>query len=267
MDWSRLPKVELHLHLDCSLSYAVVSQIDPSITLEEYRAGFVAPAKCVDLADCLTRASRGVALMQTEEQLRLVTFDLFEQLYQDNVLYAEIRFAPLLHTLQGLSARRVVASVEAATAQAVRSTGIEARLLLCTLRQFSAAQSLETVQLVEDFRGTYVAGFDIAADEAGYPIDAHVSAFQVARDRGIPAPHMPERRAGRTVCGKHCSTLLPHVLATACAASRIPCYLTTFGNTRSISKYVQPATCRSTSMTPMPITPLTNWFGRAYPSV
>jgi hypothetical protein len=266
MDWSRLPKVELHLHLDCSLSYAVVSQIDPSITLEEYRAGFVAPAKCVDLADCLTRASRGVALMQTEEQLRLVTFDLFEQLYQDNVLYAEIRFAPLLHTLQGLSARRVVASVEAATAQAVRSTGIEARLLLCTLRQFSAAQSLETVQLVEDFRGTSP-GSILRPMKRAIPLMPTFPPFRSRVTGGSPAPHMPERRAGRTVCGKHCSTLLPHVLATACAASRIPCYLTTFGNTRSISKYVQPATCRSTSMTPMPITPLTNWFGRAYPSV
>ena len=130
MDWARLPKVELHLHLDCSLSYEVVSQIDPSITLEEYRTDFIAPAKCVDLADFLARAPKSYPLMQTEEQLRLVTFDLFEQLCRDNVLYAEIRFAPLLHTERGLSARKVVASVEAATAQAVRSTGIEARIIL-----------------------------------------------------------------------------------------------------------------------------------------
>ena len=51
MDWTKLPKVELHLHLDCSLSYEVVSQIDPSITLEQYRTNFIAPAKCVDLAE------------------------------------------------------------------------------------------------------------------------------------------------------------------------------------------------------------------------
>lgn len=185
MDWTKLPKVELHLHLDCSLSYAVVSQIDPSIALEEYRTNFIAPAKCRSLADALTRAPRGVALMQTEEQLRLVTLDLFEQLRRDNVLYAEIRFAPLLHTERGLSAHKVVASVEAATAEAVRSTGIEARLILCTLRHFSAVQSLETVHLVEDFRDTYVAGFDIAGDEAAHPIDGHIAAFQYARDKRI----------------------------------------------------------------------------------
>ena len=165
MDWTVLPKVELHLHLGCSLSFAVVSQLDPSITHEEFRANFVAPPKCVDLADYLTRAPASRPLMQTEEALRLVTLDLFEQLRGDNVIYAEIRFAPGLRTKEGLSARQVVTSVEAATAEAVRSTGIEARLILCTLRFYSTAQSLETVRLVEEFRGSYVAGFDIAADK------------------------------------------------------------------------------------------------------
>jgi len=186
MDWTKLPKVELHLHLDCSLSYEVVSQIDPSITREAYRADFIAPAKCLNLAEVLSRAPSSYPLMQTEEQLRLVTFDLFEQLRTDNVVYAEIRFAPLLHTEGGLSPRQVVATVERATVQAARNTGIEARLILCTLRPFSKAQSLETVRLVEEFRGTCVVGFDIAADEAGFPIDAHVAAFRYARDTGIP---------------------------------------------------------------------------------
>jgi adenosine deaminase len=204
MDLRQLPKVELHLHLDCSLSYKVVSQIDPSITLEGYRADFIAPAKCLDLADYLLRTPSSYPLMQTEEQLRLVTLDLFEQLYRDNVLYAEIRFAPLLHIEGGLSARQVVATVEAATAQAVRSTGIEARIILCTLRYYSTAQSLETVRLVEDFRGTYVAGFDIAADKPGDAIQDHVPAFQYARDRGIPCTaHVGETRGIENVSGRH----------------------------------------------------------------
>ena len=185
MDWTKLPKVELHLHLDCSLSYDVVSEIDPSVTLEEYCANFIAPAKCVDLRDFLARAPSSFPLMQTEAHLRLVTLDLFEQLRQDNVLYAEIRFAPLLHVEGGLTARQVVTCVEAATAEAVHKTGIEARIILCTLRYFSGVQSLETVHLVEDFRGTYVAGFDIAADQPGDVITPHLAAFQYARDKGI----------------------------------------------------------------------------------
>src|ERR1051325_3845502 len=97
MDFTRLPKIELHLHLDCSLSYAVVQQLAPSVTVAEYRQSFIAPAKCTDLADYISRAVRGVELMQTKEQLRLVTLDLFRQLKNDRVIYAEIRFAPLQH--------------------------------------------------------------------------------------------------------------------------------------------------------------------------
>jgi len=70
MDWTKLPKVELHLHLDCSLSYAVVSQIDPSITLEEYRTNFIAPAKCINLTDFLSRAPRSFPLMQLHFSMR-----------------------------------------------------------------------------------------------------------------------------------------------------------------------------------------------------
>ena len=195
MDWTKLPKVELHLHLDCSLSYEVASKIDSSITLEQYRMNFVAPPKCVDLADYLKRAPSSYPLMQTEEQLRWVTLDLFEQLRKDNVLYAEMRFAPLLHTEKGLSPRQVVACVESATAEGVRSTGVEARILLCTLRYYSEAQSLETMYLVEDYRGTYVAGFDIAADKPGDVFNDHLAAFQYARDNGIPyTAHAGETR-------------------------------------------------------------------------
>lgn len=185
MDFSKLPKVELHLHLDCSLSYAVVSRIDPSVTREIFLNDFVAPQKCRNLADFLTRAPKGFALMQSREALTLVVDDLFDQLAADNVIYAEIRFAPLQHLDRGLTAYAAVAATEAATAAAIQRTGIEARLILCTLRHYSAEQSMETVKLVESFKDTTVAGFDIAADEAGFPINNHVAAFQYAKSKDI----------------------------------------------------------------------------------
>lgn len=200
MKFHHLPKVELHLHLDCSLSYAVASQLDPTLTVAEYQKTFIAPARCTNLADFLTRAPSGIRVMQTAEQLRLVVQDLFAQLAQDNVLYAEIRFAPLLHTQRGLAAPEVVRVVEAAVAASIPATGIEARVILCTLRHFTEAQSLATVQLVEQFRGSCVAGFDIAADEAGFPIAAHCPAFLYAREHGVPCTaHAGEARGPESV--------------------------------------------------------------------
>ena len=181
----QLAKVELHLHLDCSLSYAAVSHLAPHISRREYDAEFVAPSQCASLADFLTRAPRGFQLMQTEDALRIVTEDLFEQLSRDKVIYAEIRFAPLLHLLEGLSPEAVVAAVDRATEQCISGTGIEARLILCTLRHFDEAQSLVTAQLVERFKGTRVTALDIAGDEAGFPIDPHIPAFRYAIEHGL----------------------------------------------------------------------------------
>lgn len=186
MDYSFLPKIELHLHLDCSLSYKVVQQIDPSISFEEYRESFVAPPKCTDLNDYLTRAVKGFQLMQTREQLRLVTLDLFEQLRNDHVIYAEIRFAPLLHIAKGLSPAEVVQTVNEAVSEGIAKTGVEAGLILCTLRHYSEEQSMETVQLVNQFKGTNVLALDIAGDEAGFPVQAHISAFEFAQKNNIP---------------------------------------------------------------------------------
>jgi adenosine deaminase len=200
MDFKSLPKVELHLHLDCSLSYAVVSRLNPSITLEDYRNDFIAPAKCTNLVQVLTRASNSIALMQTEEQLRLVTYDVFEQLQQEHVCYAELRFAPLLHTTKGLSPEEVVEIVDAAAASAIQATGVEARIILCTLRHFSTEQSLQTIKLVERFKGTRVVALDIAGDEAGYLLEPHVPAFQFAAQHGIPyTAHAGESRGAESV--------------------------------------------------------------------
>lgn len=184
-EFLHLPKIELHLHLDCSLSFDVVRKIKPDTDWETYRRDYVAPSKCTDLADYISRAVSAINLMQTREHLRWVTLDLMEQLREDGAIYAEVRFAPLLHTQQGLAPAEVVQTVEAALAEGMAQTGVEARLILCTLRNFSEAQSMETVRLTEQFAGTLVVGFDIAADEAGFPIDNHISAFAYAREKGI----------------------------------------------------------------------------------
>jgi adenosine deaminase len=164
----------------------VVKQIHPAIGYDEYRESFVAPPKCSDLADYLKRAIHGFELMQTKEQLRLVTLDLMNQLKADNVIYAEIRFAPLLHITRGLTPYEVVQTVNDALTVGIHQTGVEARLILCTLRHYFEEQSLETVNLVEQFRGSKVVAFDIAGDEAGYPITAHTSSFLYAKEKNIP---------------------------------------------------------------------------------
>lgn len=184
MNFNKNLKVELHVHLDCSLSYDVVKKINPEISKNQYNKDFIG-TKCSCLKDYIKCADRAVELMQTRQELELVTIDLFEQLKKDNVIYAEIRFAPLLHLDKGLTSCEVVKIISQITKKQSKKTGIETGLILCTLRHFSENQAMETVGLVNDFKNTNVVGFDIAADEAGYPLENHIKAFKYAKNNNI----------------------------------------------------------------------------------
>jgi adenosine deaminase len=182
---TQLPKVELHLHLDCSLSWAGLRRLKPEVTAEEYAREFVAPARCANLAEFLSRVPKVLALLQSEEVLALLVEDVFEQLQQDGVIYAELRFAPLLHRQGGLAPERVVDVVDAAVERMARRTGIAARIILCTLRHYTEDDSLRTAALVWAFRDRMVVALDLAGDEAGFPLRPHVAAFRYAHEHGL----------------------------------------------------------------------------------
>lgn len=190
-----LPKIELHLHLDCSLGFEAACRFDPGMTRQRFEAEFNAPEKCLDLPDFLSRARNGIAMMQTAERLRLVTIGLLEQLRAENVVYAEIRFAPLEHLQEGLSPEVVVETVLEAMEEGKRRTGVDAGLLLCTLREFPEEKSLLSAKLAARYYGQGVVGFDIAGNEADFPVGAHIAAFRLAHERGLPCiAHAGEAR-------------------------------------------------------------------------
>jgi adenosine deaminase len=180
-----LPKVELHLHLDCSMSFESVSLLVPGMTRERYRAEFLAPQKCVNLVDYFRYLAAPLALLQTAEGLRVATIDLMRQLTDDNVIYAEIRFAPHLHQQAGLKTEQAVEIVLAALAEGKNRYPVEARLILCTLRPDDTAQGFKLLALAERHAADGVGGIDLAGDEAGYGLDEHIPVFRRAAERGI----------------------------------------------------------------------------------
>lgn len=180
-----LPKVELHLHLDCSMSYASVNALDPRVTPERYRAEFLAPRKCVNLVDYFRYLAPPLALLQSRRALTVSTIDLLRQLHEDGVVYAEIRFAPQLHRQTGLTTDEVVETVLAALVEGRKSYPVEARLILCALRPDDTAQGLELVRIAETYRGQGVGGVDLAGDETGYGLGEHIPVFRQAAERGL----------------------------------------------------------------------------------
>ena len=92
-----LPKIELHLHLDCSLSFDVVKKLRPDISEREYIQHFIAPEKCTDLAEFLKYTSSGIELMQMEEQLRKVVKDIPRTAHAGEARGAESVWETLVH--------------------------------------------------------------------------------------------------------------------------------------------------------------------------
>ena len=148
--FKEFPKIELHLHLDCSLSFDVVKQIDSNITLKDYKKLFQASPNCTSLKDYISCADRAIELMQPKENLELIVEDLFKQLKNDNVIYAEIRFAPLLHCDKNLTESEVVKIVSDSSLLCSKKYKIDYGLILCTLRHYTKDQSIRTAKLVND---------------------------------------------------------------------------------------------------------------------
>lgn len=210
MNTLTLPKIELHLHLDCSLSFGLVKKLVPGITEDQFNSEYKIEGNCSDLTEYINSAESAIRLMQTTENLEMVVEDLFRQLEKDHVLYAEIRFAPLLHTREGLKAYQVVQTVADATEKCVKSTGIEAGIILCTLRHFSEEESVATVELVKKYlNSSRVCGFDMAGDEAGYPIDNHVKAFEQAHRHQIPCTSHAGEACGAASVSETLNSLQP----------------------------------------------------------
>lgn len=183
MNFVDYPKVELHLHLDSSLSFEAAQKIDSNLSQQNFNKLFIAPDKCANLPDYLSRVANQVEFLQTKHALKVATEGLLEKLRQDNVIYAEIRFAPLLHTMNGLSAEEVVETVNS-TIEADDSNTI-VNIILCSVRHFSTSQSMQTVRLINNFKNTCIVGLDLAGDEKGFPLSNHISAYKYARDHDI----------------------------------------------------------------------------------
>ena len=119
--------------------------------------------------------------MQDKESLKRVAMEELEDLAKDNVVYAEIRFAPILHTEKGLSMEEVVEAVLEGLQEGRRKTGVEFGLILCAMRHQSPELSLEVAELAVAFSERGVVGFDLAGDESGNPAKKHIKAFEFIR--------------------------------------------------------------------------------------
>jgi adenosine deaminase len=187
----QLPKAELHCHLDGSVRAATLLELAkdrriqmPRQTPEEL-ADFMRVDDAQSLEDYLRRFDVTISVMQSEDALERIAYELVEDAVDDGVRYIEVRNAPLLNVVHGLTLVQALEAPLRGLRRAEKDFDITARFIVCALRQFPSESSLEMAKLAVEFKNDGVVAFDLAGGEKGNPAARHVEAFRYAREHDL----------------------------------------------------------------------------------
>jgi adenosine deaminase len=189
----RLPKAELHVHMDGSLRAETMLELaaaygkkmpasDPE-TLRDY----MHVKDATSLVEYLERFEITLSVMQTAEALERIAYELAEDLASENVRYAEIRYSPILNTREGLPITEAVEAPLRGLRRASADFGIHTRIIICGIRNMEPATSRDLADVTVAFNGRGVVAFDLAGAEYNYPAKKHKDAFYTVINKNMAA--------------------------------------------------------------------------------
>ena len=190
----RLPKVELHCHLDGSLR--VESMIDqaqkdkvelPVTDPEELHKILAIGKRRCTLEEYIDRFELTLSTLQTHDSLVRAACELAEDAAAENVRYIEVRYSPILHTKQGMTPQEAVEAVREGLKRAEKAFNIKSGIIICGIRNISPEISLKLADLAVQFKNKGVVGFDLAGAEENFPAKHHREAFYLILNNNINA--------------------------------------------------------------------------------
>ncbi|MDO5424562.1 MAG: adenosine deaminase [Eubacteriales bacterium] len=186
-----LKKIDLHCHLDGSLSEETIRRLAGNVgvelpgkeaLLEQLQAG----EKCENLERYLGCFKWPLELLHTKENLEEAVKSVLADAAKENVVYMEIRFAPLSSVGKGLTCRQVIESAVKGLREGEKLSGVRGNLILCGMRHVPAEENMEILREGRAFLGNGVCAADMAGNEAAFPIRGQAAFFEEAKRLGIP---------------------------------------------------------------------------------
>jgi adenosine deaminase len=183
----RLPKAELHLHLDGSLRPTTMLELaaERGVTMPasepEALGRYMEVTDARGLEDYLARFAVTLSVMQDAAAIERIAEELVLDSAADGVRYLEVRYAPYLSIEKGLTNDDVMQAWIAGMSKGARTTGLVARAIVCGLRHAPLATAIEMAELAVAWKGRGVVAYDLAGGEAGNPASKYRAAFDVAR--------------------------------------------------------------------------------------
>jgi adenosine deaminase len=187
----RLPKAELHVHLDGSLrpetmiALARQARISLPSTDPDALRRFMRVDDAANLEDYLRRFDVTIPLLQTPEAVERVAYEMAEDAARDNVRYLEVRYCPHLSRTRGMTLDDVIQAELGGFQRGERDFGVVSRVINCSLRHYDPTISVRIAERSVAFRDRGVVAFDLAGGEAGRPADEHKAAFDLAAEGNL----------------------------------------------------------------------------------
>lgn len=206
MNLKKMPKIELHCHLDGSVRPETIIEIAneekiilPSKDVEVIKESMIAPLDCPSLDEYLKGFDIPIAVMQSKESLKRVTYELLEDSAKENIKYIEVRFAPLLHKKKGLTTEEVIESVLEGIKLAEKNYDIKGNLILSCLRVMPTDTIYEVIESGRKFLEKGVVAIDLCASEVEGFCEEFIEPISKAREYG----YRVTIHAGETGFGKN----------------------------------------------------------------
>jgi len=181
-----VPKAELHLHLEGTLEPDLRFELAernaveiPFATVEDVRESYVFH----DLTSFLVGYYDGMKVLLKEQDFYDLAMAYFRKAHSQNVVYAEPFFDPQAHTSRGVPFGAIITGIHRAQVDAERQLGMKTQLIMCFLRDMSAASALETLEASLPFKG-WIIGVGLDSDERGNPPTKFKDVFARARREG-----------------------------------------------------------------------------------
>ena len=184
---ARLPKAELHLHIEGSLEPELLFALAgrngvkiPFRTVEEVRAAY----RFSNLQDFLDIYYQGMAVLLTEQDFFDLTWAYLTRAKSDQVRHVEIFFDPQGHTQRGVAFDTVLSGIERALKTGEAQLGITYRLIMCFLRHLSEEEAFATLDEAMPHLAR-IHGVGLDSSELGHPPAKFARVFARARELGL----------------------------------------------------------------------------------
>ena len=201
----RLPKTELHIHIEGSLEPAMMFELAArnAVTLPYPDIESIAKAYNFNcLQDFLNLYYQGMSVLQTEQDFHDLAWAYLLRCHQQNVVHCEIFFDPQGHTERGVGFEIFMNGICAALDKAKTELGISSKLIMCFLRHLDEQSAFTTLQSAEPYLDRITAvGLD--SSELGHPPRLFKRYLQKLQKKDSNALHMQVKRAHRNISMRH----------------------------------------------------------------